>query len=619
MPDDLHFNAFLHSKFRSLEDQVADVEMELRWIRTIEQDNNSLLEFVGFSAACFNSITDMVSKGQQIRVLLKFHEAFFKNKLLKNRDQLDQSPLILSMPRAESSYPNPVDQPNMTLAERRCKTKKRKQRNIRGEEIEAFGAKKKPKKKAPKRFSGGHVCEPILGAYSNELEPTLIHDFASLYPSIIQGYNICYMRLVYDKHLYETKWRDDPRYVKEFVPINDHECIVLIKSVDGVPVQTFLPQTTAEVCQERKRVRALMKNPKLSKFEFNCLNAKQLACKVFQNALYGFLGVRLASNPLFACPVLMAMVCCIGQFMIKTAKDILIRKFLACIVYGDTDSLMSQFPVPDHVPKTKEAVWEYLFKLGFEIQKVFSTVFPSPNVFEFEAVKFPFLLFGKKNYASLQYMSGDDWRTKLPGLNISGLNFKKRDKCRFVREIGTFVMDALLRNNLDVIMPFLKERCAALLNGKISIEDLTITCSMRRDDEYGLEDLIQRISSRKISERTGKVVESGDRMEYAVHEGKEKYCERGDSPEYITEAGLKIDKIYYFEKQLKNPIDKLFMHHSKHLTEFQQLVATCISTATRQKNRVKSFGDFMQQQKKRKRAASSSQQNAKRPKTDKPC
>ena len=584
--DNTAFNAYSYCNFQTQEELCRDAQQELRWIRTIEQNNKMMLEYIGYSAACFASITNMVSRGQQPRVMNKFHETFVEEHLLKNKEMLDRTPLILQMKREDSSYPNPVDLPNVTLEERRQTKRKR-------ERVDLFGRRINPKKKkkaTPKRFSGGHVCEPIKNAYTNKREPTIIHDFASLYPSIIQGYNVCYMRLIYDKLLFETKYKDDPRYEKEYVPINDNECIVLIKSVDGVPTRTWLPQTTAKVCQERKRVRALMKQKGLSEFEYNCLNAKQLACKVFQNALYGFLGVREGSNPLFACPVLMAMVCCIGQFMIKTAKYILISHFFACIVYGDTDSLMSQFPVPDHLT-TWEEVWDYLFELGFEIQKHFSTVFPAPNLFEFEAVKFPFFLFNKKNYASLQYMSGDDWRTVLPGLNVSGLNFKKRDKCPLVREIGTFVMNALLRHDLEPIIPYLRDKCDKLVSGKIPLKELCITCLLQPDHEYKLEDLIQRVTARKIAERTGKITEAGSRLEYIVmtarHLLNAKQCDRGDSLEYIRDTpGVSPDLMYYLTSQLQPPIETLFMHSPELLKEFKSIIARATQKAKRTRDGV---------------------------------
>lgn len=322
--DDLESFTFLCTKFLHHDTVEYQLKEELKILTSIDKSNNLLLGFVELSLACYGVLTAMVENGQQIRVWHKFMSKMYEFNLLANKQQLRQAPVVLKKPKSESSFPDPPELANISFSRKnKRKAQDMKQYNILGEEI----ISKKAKKVSKKKWTGGFVCNPETGFYNKVEEATFTFDFASLYPSIIEGYNVCYMRVLYDK-----KMLQDPRFEFEYVPLNDNECLVLVHRSEGKLVQTFLPQTTSEVVLERKAVRKKQKTIGITQFEYQSLEAKQLACKVFQNALYGFLGVE--KHSIFACPVLMATVCAIGQFMIKTTKHVLMRDHKGYNVYG---------------------------------------------------------------------------------------------------------------------------------------------------------------------------------------------------------------------------------------------------------------------------------------------
>lgn len=557
--------SYIMAKFVDRSGRRDQVETEVDWVRKIEQNNAMLLGFIEISAASSTQLTVAVSNGQQIRVWKKLISKFHSHDLIVNKGQLLRPPVVVQLPVPDSSFPDPPIVTNTPFVEGGGKTVENTRcRNLVGG-ISELSRKKKPKK-SKKKYQGGYVCDPEAGFYAGESEPTFTFDFSSLYPSIIIGNRVCYMRLVYD-----AKYLDDDRYIKSYIPVNERECVVMVtgkreENGELVEARTILPETIDEVCKERARVRRLMSTTE-DKFELISLNAKQLGCKVFQNAVYGFLGVE--RNALLACPVLMAVVCRIGQNMIKKVRYMMLKDHGAFVVYGDTDSVMVQFPHPSDL-STQECVFEYYYGLCRKIAAAGTRLFPEPNVLEFESMKFPFWLRKKKNYAALEY-PGKNWRVT-PTLVIKGLPFKKRDRCPMVRRIGYQVMKHILNNESNMVHGYLKGEFRELSSGRVQYADLAITCQMQSRESYKSDNLIQVETAKKISTRTGSFFEAGSRLSYVVVAGDGPLYYRGEDPLYASEQKMQLDLLYYLDKQLLSAVQPLLQFHTG--VDISRLIST---------------------------------------------
>ena len=95
-------------------------------------------------------------------------------------------------------------------------------------------------------------------------------DFNSLYPSIIQEYNLCFTTTEINAPESVDDWLPDVPEMKE----------------DGI-----LPREIRKLIQRRKQVKGLMKTER-DENEYSRLNIRQLGLKLTANSMYGCLGFQ---------------------------------------------------------------------------------------------------------------------------------------------------------------------------------------------------------------------------------------------------------------------------------------------------------------------------------------
>ena len=126
-------------------------------------------------------------------------------------------------------------------------------------------------------YAGGLVLEPKKGLYDKYV---LMLDFNSLYPSIIQEYNICFTTV---QRTYDAEGDHMPE-----VPDEELE--------SGI-----LPKLLKTLVERRRAVKALLKDPKISPTEYAQFDIRQKALKLTANSMYGCLGFvfsRFFAKPL---------------------------------------------------------------------------------------------------------------------------------------------------------------------------------------------------------------------------------------------------------------------------------------------------------------------------------
>ena len=247
------------------------------------------------------------------------------------------------------------------------------------------------------------------------------------------------------------------------------------------------------------------------------------------------------------------------------------------MIVHNTDSVMVQFPLPVEI-KTEQETYDYYYDLCTRLAKLGTSMFPSPNLLQFESMKRLFLLLKKKLYAAMEY-PGNTWKVE-PKRTVKGLSYKKRDRCPFVRRVGDKVLDFIMKQQSGEILSYLSVQFGLLVNGNIGYKDLAITCLLQDEVSYKNENLIQLETARNISLRNGSCVESGSRLSYVVLAGNKPLYQRGEDPDFAEKNELKLDFLYYLDKQLLSTLEQLLTWHNIDLSALVKLSRQTVDRRT---------------------------------------
>lgn len=447
------------------------------------------------------------------------------------------------------------------------------------------------------KYAGGLVLEPKKGLYDTFI---LLLDFNSLYPSLIQEYNLCFTTVTdwatfhHEQIAAVANKNDDDNYAtgtsEELPPLPD-------ESQDtGV-----LPKVIRSLVQRRRQVKALMKKESNSeKYEEVCdspgkmcfavvlsvcwrtltnivlwlstipqkLDIKQKAFKLTANSMYGCLGF---SHSRFYAQPIAALVTSMGRQTLQRTVDIAQSTVGLEVIYGDTDSIMINTRISD--PTALSNVW----KLGEQVKKEVNKLYKTLEL-EIDGVFRAMLLLKKKKYAAItveQRRNGEIVYAR----EEKGLDLVRRDWCVQSKDTGHYVLDQILSTEqekevtISKILNHLEELAQSMRDGQLPLEKYVITKGLsKHPKDYPDGKALPHVHVAKMMIQNNRRLTVGDHIPYVITAPLDtdsglpdskasslSATERARHPDEISRSGgiLKPDVEWYLTQQILPPVSRL--------------------------------------------------------------
>ncbi|KAK0099991.1 DNA-directed DNA polymerase alpha catalytic subunit pol1 [Cadophora gregata] len=379
------------------------------------------------------------------------------------------------------------------------------------------------------KYKGGLVFEPEKGLYDKFV---LVMDFNSLYPSIIQEFNICFTTV--DR----TNLSDDDDQVPE-VPVDQDLGI--------------LPKLIATLVSRRRQVKGLMKDKNATSEQLATWDIKQLALKLTANSMYGCLGYT--KSRFYARP-LAVLTTYKGREILRSTKDLAESNSLQ-VIYGDTDSVM----INANVDNVEDA-----FKVGNEFKKAVNERYRLLEI-DIDNVFRRILLQAKKKYAAINLVQVDG--KFVDKMEVKGLDMKRREYCNLSKEVSGKLLDEILSGDdselvITRIHEYLREISTKMRQGEVPTQKYTIYTKLgKAPKEYPNADSMPQVQVALRELSRGKNVRKDDVIAYIVTgDGKttsENAAKRSYTPQDVakTDSGLSPDVEWYLYKQIFPPVERL--------------------------------------------------------------
>lgn len=448
-------------------------------------------------------------------------------------------------------------------------------------------------------YQGATVMPPKPGFHY--LLPVICVDFAALYPSIMMAYNISP-----DTKLFESDFerfggvvtRDmcwkAPGLKGRNMLTGRRECYYFIKKEH---YEGLFPLMEVNLLAARKIAKREMAyydesiqdengnwipNPNYDPVKRAVFDGRQLQIKIVCNSGYGAMG----ADGLVGDKDCAAAVTAWGRIAIELVRDILIERYNAECVGGDTDSVFMVFPgfAPGTVLKEGQRnvrieTVEQAEAFSGELETFINSHFRAPMKIEYEKAMFPMIISGKKRYCGIIHEKGKKGR-----FFSKGMETVRRDSLPVTKEAMMKVFNTILvvrkasesledyerevkRRKLDCIK-IVQDACIKLLKGDVTVSDLVMSKQLSRA-EYASRNQAHLTVADKMAERGEDPPKLGERVPFIFvilpdAEGKpgtsRKGYEKAEHPDYAVRNGMHIDYAHYVDKKMVKPVLRVMKH-----------------------------------------------------------
>ncbi|KAI9032680.1 hypothetical protein CLU79DRAFT_727437 [Phycomyces nitens] len=392
---------------------------------------------------------------------------------------------------------------------------------------------KKSKSKRKPAYSGGLVLEPKKGFYDKFV---LLLDFNSLYPSIIQEYNVC------------------------FTTVKRHNAAVLEEDqVPEVPDSSMatgvLPRLIKTLVDRRGQVKRLMKDPKLTEAERMQYDIRQKALKLTANSMYGCLG--FSHSRFYAKPLAM-LITHKGREILQNTVDLATSLDLN-VIYGDTDSIMV-YTNQDNIAQVKE--------IGNLLKQRVNDLYKLLEI-DIDGMFKHMLLLKKKKYAALlveEKPNGELVET----IETKGLDLVRRDWCDLSHDVSSHILNSILSDKdredvIEDIHTYLRDVGERIRRGEMTITKYIINKQLTKNpEEYADAKSQPHVQVAMRMRKAGQAVRAGDTVPYVICQvadvpngTKAGFAERAYHPDDVISGSMQLDIEWYLNQQVFPPIVRL--------------------------------------------------------------
>jgi len=433
---------------------------------------------------------------------------------------------------------------------------KEKRRVQAAEAKNGNGDKDVDDKKGP-QYSGGLVLEPKKGLYDKYV---LMLDFNSLYPSIIQEYDICFTTV--------KRGKDMAGITPELPPP--------VVGRPGGENAAVLPQVICKLVQHRRAVKELLKKETNDVVRAQ-LDIRQLALKLTANSMYGCLG--FSASRFYAKP-LAELITGQGREILQSTVD-LAQNLSYDVIYGDTDSIM--------INTNKDELKE-VHKVGQEVKREVNKRYKLLEI-EMDGCYRSMLLLKKKKYAAVVVEPSRTHPGKFEErIEKKGLDTVRRDWCKLAKDVGDICLNEIFKkraveDTVEKIHDALRKARTDMVNNQVNLESYIVTKQLTkspRDYPDANSQPHVKVALRRIEQGKQDGVNAGETVPYIIccevkpedekdmtndaianghassKSGGKGLAERAFHPEELQEnPNLRVDLHYYLTQQLHPVISRL--------------------------------------------------------------